>query len=453
MPQLTNPFIYGGPVSAEQFIGRSSEVNLILDQLSSHARGSVAVIGERRIGKTSLLHYISAPDVIQRWNLDEDASLFIFQDCGAVAPFTATRFWKTIFKRLRRLLKRKKAAPELLEAVQDILDADEVETLDIEFFLDDLNDCGFILVLMLDEFEWVVRTDPENEAATRDFLGSLRSLINHIPRALSLIVATRQPLDRVCRDIRFMGSPFYNNFVFVRLRPFSQEEAESLFEQMLADSEFSFSRAEKEAIYDMSGTHPLLLQAAAASIFEAKLVTSAPSAVRSLSAVEGAESGRELEAETLAGLRKGFSELVKHQFEDFWKWSRPREQQILTQLASGNEEALTLIEAWSNERETLLRRGLIVKNEDDDAYQIFSSVFWQWLIVNLYRLAEIHPPDNPQTNDLKQQLRSHHRRLMLLEQQKAKFGALHAPTHLLTDIEDTQDRIEALQVEIAALAE
>ena len=78
--------------------------------------------------------------------------------------------------------------PELLETAQDILDADEAETLDIEFFLDDLNNCGFILVLMLDEFEWVVRTDPENEAATRNFLGSLRSLINHVPRARSLIV-------------------------------------------------------------------------------------------------------------------------------------------------------------------------------------------------------------------------------------------------------------------------
>ena len=429
MSKPANPFIYGGPVTTQQFIGRAQEVDRVFDQLSSQARGSVAIIGERRIGKTSLLHYVSAADVVRRWNLEEDKSLFIFQDCGSVAPFTITRFWQTILKRLLRLLERKDPQPPLLASVGTLLAAPEIATLDIEFLLDDLHAEGLILILMLDEFEWLIRTDPENEAITRDLLGGLRALINHVPRTLSLIVATRQPLDKVCQDVRFMGSPFYNNFVFVHLRPFTVEEAESLFAQMLAGTGVAFSQAEQGLIYDLAGTHPLLLQTAAALVFDLK-------------------AGGAQEVRDLVAIREQFCGLVEHQFEDFWKWSGARERHILIQLASGHEEAPTHLEAWADERETLLRRGLIARDEVG-ACRVFSSVFWQWLIANLYRLGEIHPPPSPELADLEKQLAAHRRRLAALELQEARFGAAHAPTHVIIDIEDTRAKIESLEAKIA----
>jgi hypothetical protein len=174
--------------------------------------------------------------------------------------------------------------------------------LDIEFLLDDLHEHNLLLILMLDEFESLVRTDVKNEATTRDFLAGLRALINHVPRTLSIIVATRQPLDKVCRAVRFMGSPFYNNFVFIHLRPFSQAEAELLFDQMLAGVGIAFSPIEKEYIYSLAGTHPLLIQVVASLIFNLKV-----------------EDSRE--APNFAAIPEQFCELVQHQFEDFWKWS------------------------------------------------------------------------------------------------------------------------------------
>jgi len=407
MTKPATPFIYGGPVSPEKFIGRTSEVDRVFDQLSSSARGSIAIIGERRIGKTSLMHYVAAADVIKRWNLDEEASIFIFQDCGAIAPFTITRFWQTILRRLNRVLRRTPTDPSLLKSIQELLSSEEITALDIEFLLDDLHQEGLLLVLILDEFEWLVRTDPENEAITRDFLAGLRALINHVPRTLSLIVSTRQSLDKVCQDVRFMGSPFYNNFVFVHLRPFHAAEAESLFEQMLAETGISFNKAEKDYIFDLAGTHPLLLQTAAALVFEVK--------------VAGAK-----EINDFAPIRLRFLDLVKHQFEDYWKWSQPRERQVLLQLAACETEATAQLQTWADERERLLRRGLIIQKEDD-TFCLFSSVFWQWLIANRYRLEEIRPPDSPEIGHLKQQLMAHQRRLAVLEDQLAKYGQLDAP--------------------------
>ncbi|MGH8476366.1 MAG: hypothetical protein ACRER2_11455 [Methylococcales bacterium] len=143
-------------------------------------------------------------------------------------------------------------------------------TQDIEFLLDDLATDGFVWILLLDEFEWLIRTDHENEALTRDLLGGLRGLMNHASRVLSLIVATRQPLHEICREIRFMGSPFYNSFVYVHLRPFKPDEAESLIQQMLEGSHVHFTEDDKAFLHELAGLQPLLLQAAAFCLFNAK---------------------------------------------------------------------------------------------------------------------------------------------------------------------------------------
>jgi len=65
--RLGNPFICGGPVPPSHFIGREREVQIVFDQITSHALGSIAICGDRRIGKTSLLQYVCHPDILQEW--------------------------------------------------------------------------------------------------------------------------------------------------------------------------------------------------------------------------------------------------------------------------------------------------------------------------------------------------------------------------------------------------
>ena len=42
-----------------------------------------------------------------------------------------------------------------------------------------------------------------------------------------------------------------------------------------------------------------------------------------------------------------------------------------------------------------------------------------------------------------------HRRLQILQQQRAKFGELHVPAHIITEIEDLKAELEQLQVQLA----
>lgn len=354
-----NPFVYGGPVDVQRFVGREQEVNLVFEQVTNTGRGSVSIIGDRRIGKTSLLHYVAAPDVIRRWNLDEESSIFLFVDCEAITPLTTTRFWQDILYRLRRELDRRNRYSSLVSKITGLLGQADLRIADIEFLIEDLHAEKLLLVILLDEFEWVVRTDPESEGRTRELLGGLRALINDASRALSLIIATRRPLDEVCRDLRFMGSPFYNNFVYLHLRPFTLQEADSLLDQMLKDTGVVFSVADRALISELAGTHPLLLQAAAACVFDERKRAGENTVNRRL-------------------VLERYMDLTDHQWKDLWRLSTHDEQEALMILARHPHEGIEVLQERPTERRSLAKRGLIIA--DQGTYHLFSPMLRHWLL-------------------------------------------------------------------------
>ena len=362
-----NPFIFESPVTGSHFIGREREVNLMLDRISQHERGSIALVGERRIGKTSLLHYIASPDVISRWNMNAEKSIFLHLDCGSIPGFSIAQFWQTVLRKLDRHLKQLADTKTIQSTIATLIQAPTIVTQDIEFLLDDLDELGIVWILSLDEFEWLIRLDAENESTTRDLLGGLRALMNHVPRVLSLIVATRQPLHELCQDIRFMGSPFYNSFVYVHLRPFQPDEADRLLAQRLEGTTVVFTAEDRAFLYTLAGRHPLLLQAAAFCLFNAK-------------AADG-------ESPDLASIREQFASLVEHQYEDLWRWSAPREKLLMLALALDDAEASGWLVRWAHERESLYLRGLM-EEFNNQGLRLFSEVFRQWILDNDYRLLD-----------------------------------------------------------------
>ena len=57
---MVNPFSYGNPIrDPARFHGRQAELRQIVNRLRSSARESTSIVGERRIGKTSLLKYMA----------------------------------------------------------------------------------------------------------------------------------------------------------------------------------------------------------------------------------------------------------------------------------------------------------------------------------------------------------------------------------------------------------
>jgi hypothetical protein len=60
-PPPPSPFIIGAPITQPRyFFGRQRELKRIFDLLKRHPLQNAAIIGKRRSGKTSLLHYLKS---------------------------------------------------------------------------------------------------------------------------------------------------------------------------------------------------------------------------------------------------------------------------------------------------------------------------------------------------------------------------------------------------------
>jgi AAA+ ATPase superfamily predicted ATPase len=97
MHPIRNPFIAGGPVPPERFVGRAKEVYAIMGRLTATRPASSAIFGEARIGKTSLLHYINSDQVKQDWSISSKNFTFVYLDCGGIDDPLFVNFWKTLF--------------------------------------------------------------------------------------------------------------------------------------------------------------------------------------------------------------------------------------------------------------------------------------------------------------------------------------------------------------------
>jgi hypothetical protein len=259
VPDYRNPFIVGRPVPPERFIGREREVEAILDRLAGPAPDSTAVSGEALIGKTSLLHYISSPEIAEKWGLSPEKCTFIFVDSQTIVPFSPKGFWHYVLKSL--------AAREVHDPgyIDGLLKGDDIEGFELGELFDRIARDGKLVVLLLDEFEHVVEhvnlEDPQ-------FLYLLRALINRPAYGLALVLASRKPLHVLCQNMRPVGSPFPTSFTLLSLGPFSEGEANQLIDLYTQDTGVTFSDRDREFAYEISKGHPYWLQETCFKLFQ-----------------------------------------------------------------------------------------------------------------------------------------------------------------------------------------
>ena len=258
MANQRNPFIVGGPVPPERFIGREGEVKVILDRLANPAHGSTAISGEARIGKTSLLHYISSPEIAKKWELSPEKCAFIFMDSQTI-PFSPMGFWHYV---LKSLSERKAHEPNYIKG---LLRRDDVGGFELGELFDRIARDGKLVVLLLDEFEHIVERDNPDDP---QFLYLLRALINRPAYGLALVLASRKPLHVLCQNVRFVGSPFTTSFTSLSLGPFSWEEANKLIDVYTQGIGVTFSDRDREFAYEISKGHPYWLQKVCFKLFQ-----------------------------------------------------------------------------------------------------------------------------------------------------------------------------------------
>jgi len=120
-------------------------------------------------------------------------------------------------------------------------------------------------VICLDEFE---RLTEKSGEFTNDLYNSWRSLISNSQAAF--IVASHQPLPELVAQHKQLTSSFFNVFTLMQLDEFTDEEADELVARGKT-CDRPFFDDERRRIRKLAGRHPLSLQVACSTLYEAKV--------------------------------------------------------------------------------------------------------------------------------------------------------------------------------------
>lgn len=256
-----NPFTYGNPISdPARFFGRTREVRQIFDRLRNKEFESSSIVGERRIGKTSLLNFITDPDVRAAQDLSPERYTFInvdFQMLGeAMGP-------DELWRRLLQSMRRDCTDQTIGEIVAVIESRERLDNFELDELFHDIDARGQHLVFLLDEFDRVT----ENANFGPEFYYGLRSLVTR--HRIALVTSSRLDLVDLCHSEPVKSSPFFNIFAKFSLRLFSEKDALSLISRSLLETPVRFTESETEHVLNLAGRHPYFLKVACGKLFEA----------------------------------------------------------------------------------------------------------------------------------------------------------------------------------------
>lgn len=287
----------------------------------------------------------------------------VYIDFQGLTDITPVRFWQRVLRKIERSI----CLPELVPQIQTLRDLNSIDLFDLEDMFEAIASRGLTTVLMLDEFEYVT----QNPNFGSDFFGGLRALAIH--QNLPLVTATRRELVDLCHSEELKGSPFFNIFANVVLRPFNHSEVLEMLDGYLQGSPIQFSDREKELVLGLGGGYPFFCQMAGHYLVEAR--------------IKGLEGD-----ELLKDVCANFDNQSDSHYSYMWSHSSENEKvTLLTVIAlnqkKGSKETSPTLENIARNHmrahldvPELVKRGLIIENKSNGTYSLLSPSLERWII-------------------------------------------------------------------------
>lgn len=262
-----NPFLDRGPVrEPAQFFGRRGEVRKLVQVLGARVPQSVSVIGERRIGKTSLLNFLSAPggalfEFSSLLGRRETEYLFIRADLSALKTRELNGplfFFRLLFKNLEKAVREKTGQTfPVFEQYWNNGSVAELVEFGLGSYLDEVKRIApkLAILFLLDEADPLIRQG----------VGALlRSLIQDRP--IAFVICTRLPLIEI--DPEREVSPLFNMLAeTIPLGLLTESDARQMVTTLSDDI---FTPGELDFILQAGGMHPDFTCVAARRVWETK---------------------------------------------------------------------------------------------------------------------------------------------------------------------------------------
>lgn len=237
---MENPFTCRVRIQdPDMFWGRKAEIRDVMTRLRKMLSSSI--VGERRIGKSSLLYYLYT-----RGNelLNDGSYRFVYLTMEDAANRRLSKFLNQILK-VTGLPEISKEA-ELLDALEDF--ADKIK---------DLKEMK--LVVLLDEFD---KFSDLRKEFPPEFFDQMRSLLQG--GNLAMVPASKKRLQSFGYANKI--SPFYNIFNRINLEEFTEDEKTGFIENNW--NGFTFNEQEIEFLKSIDERHPIKLQTISYWLFE-----------------------------------------------------------------------------------------------------------------------------------------------------------------------------------------
>jgi len=246
-----NPYLNRNMIKhRDDFFGRVQEVKRIYSRLNATPPGSISVVGDRKIGKSSLLNHVYAKATREQHLEAPDRMVMVFLDLQQDKGMSMEAFVRTLLGIAELELRGR---VDLTGCTHDL---DGVREL-----VQRLDGAGFRLVLLLDEFETVTT----NRNFTLEFFSFLRYLANHFN--VAYVTSSERDLQVLCHTKEISDSPFFNIFSTLKLTVLRRDEAEQLV-RVPSQRVGKPLGAHIEAILDLSGLFPFYVQMACSHAIE-----------------------------------------------------------------------------------------------------------------------------------------------------------------------------------------
>jgi len=341
-----NPYCHREPIeNPDQFFDREEILSDLFEYIQM--RQSVSLVGERRIGKTSILYQLLDRKVRARRLAEIDRYVFVYvnPDLGIEKP---PDFYHAVFRSIENQV------PSFAFSEEKEIGQRTAR----EYFWQLRPLC---LVLLLDEFQKFTM----NESFSEDFYSFLRAIADAPSKEydVSLVTATPMQLHEICRP-ELMGSAasaFFSGFKSVFVGSFTQEQFDNFLEKTSRLVNVPMLEYRRE-IHDLAGRFPFFIQIACYYYLVACI-----------------RGGTPLDH---AVIRHQFMDEAKGHFTYIWSDLDDSERDLVVALAEG--EQIFEDKLWS-----LTRKGYVINGS------LFSSAFAEH-VLNASKLApKVEEPAEP----------------------------------------------------------
>ncbi|MBE2221105.1 MAG: winged helix-turn-helix transcriptional regulator [Anaerolineae bacterium] len=334
------------PVLDEKaFWGRQHDVRWLADKLGGYTPQNCNLIGEPRIGKTSLLYHVYQQKIGLPVHM---VGLYVWVRLVELAAQDSNEFWRLMLTQLHvamggRAGTSTNALPDNERDIFDVLD------MEIDSILSDM--AVERIVFLIDDFDLLVG------GVSKHDLDWLRALATRYGESLSFVISSTEPLVKLCdKIVEESGvSPFPNLFHSYWLGLLEKDGAERLCLRAAEVRELTLMPESLSFLLAEAGRHPDLLKVACEHFFDVCGETAV------IPCYDLARTEFRLDAH------------VNWLCRQLWQRRSEKERGALAELAAGNTHIADPILAAQLTR----RLGLVEENAG--GLRLFAGVFRYWI--------------------------------------------------------------------------